>query len=225
MHHISLHRPENEHIHPLARKAGALVSIVMPPPEDIDAAALSYVEVRLSVNNSRNKTSTLTYQLLPERVALTLMTIPTGLQIQLNSAPYTAPDIVLAWAGQQLPISVETQQIRAEQNAWSNKTALLNTTAASPTLAINVPIIPSPYYSSTLTETLMDDPVDSAAPRWLQLKSWSNTNVPTSPQLYLPLIMSDNTLPVAARASTSSTANTQYRFVRWSDNAPQSYVR
>ena len=225
MHPISLHRPENEHIHPLARKAGALVSIVMPPPEDIDAAALSYVEVRLSVNNSRNKTSTLTYQLLPERVALTLMTIPTGLQIQLNSAPYTAPDIVLAWAGQQLPISVETQQIRAEQNAWSNKTALLNTTAASPTLAINVPIIPSPYYSSTLTETLMDDPVDSAAPRWLQLKSWSNTNVPTSPQLYLPLIMSDNTLPVAARASTSSTANTQYRFVRWSDNAPQSYVR
>jgi len=216
--HIPLKHPENEHVHPLSRRFGQWVTMAMPAPEDTDAAALSYVEVRLSVTNSRGKNSTLTHALVPYRVPLTLLTQPSGLRININGQPYVAPDIVTAWAGQRLSISVDPLQTAVDPALLRNieVNSAMSTLTATATLSDAV----TPTLSQTLDgPTGPTGPIDPDVPDWLAQHPDRFTL--TQSKVYLPMLMGDvGTLTAMPQAQIGE----PYRFVRWANGASPTHT-
>ena len=86
------------HTHPfLGPVTGNNVSFTAPAPEDVAAAANSYLEVRLTATDSGGLPATVTRDFMPHEVALTLDTEPPGLDLTLNGAPVTAPFSFTSW--------------------------------------------------------------------------------------------------------------------------------
>ena len=180
--------------------------IKTPAPENVDAAALSYVEVRLSVTNSRGAVGTLTHPLAPYRVPLTLLTLPAGLRININGQPYVAPDIVTAWAGQHLSISVDPIQTAIDPALTRNIDIHQDTLTLSDTTTLNI------------TPTL-EGPIDPEAPDWLARQPDHFTFTPAT--VYLPLVSRDT---ATLTAMPQAIRGERYRFTRWASGAPPTHT-
>jgi glucose/arabinose dehydrogenase len=100
----------NTHTHPfLGPRTGNDVTFTAPPPEDLRAAATSYLEVRLTATDSKGLTTTVTRDVQPNKVPLTFQSNPAGLKLMVDGAPVTAPYTGTSWEGHQFTVEAQAQ--------------------------------------------------------------------------------------------------------------------
>jgi glucose/arabinose dehydrogenase len=106
---VLLHH-NNDHTHPfLGPLVGNNIQFVAPSPEDLAAAANSYLEVILTATDSGGLATVLARDVQPRQVDLTLASDPPGLALALNGAPITAPQTVTSWEGYAIAVSAANQ--------------------------------------------------------------------------------------------------------------------
>jgi hypothetical protein len=120
------------HTHPfLPPTSGVSVTISGPTPEDLPAAATSYLEVFLTATDSHGLTSVITRELRPRMVDLTFETDPSGLTIAVNSNPIVGPRTLISWENNPLSVAASDQQDGLGQlwlfDAWSDGGAATHT--------------------------------------------------------------------------------------------------
>jgi glucose/arabinose dehydrogenase len=137
------------HTHPfLGPVAGNNISFVAPRPEDLAAAANSYLEIELTATDSTGLTEVITQELRPNQVSLTLATQPSGLLLILEGTPITTPRTVTSWEGYVLAASAPIQGAGGEWfrlDQWSDGNANSVRTITTPATAAT--------YTATFTTT------------------------------------------------------------------------
>jgi hypothetical protein len=107
--------PGDVHTHPLLNQSGvASTSFSAPPPEDLGATALSYVEVRLTATDSLGLTTTITREVQPQRVDLTFNSSPGNLIVYVADtvAPRAVNNAsVVGWTGWTITATVPLVQV------------------------------------------------------------------------------------------------------------------
>jgi glucose/arabinose dehydrogenase/PKD repeat protein len=99
------------HTHPfLPPTSGVSVTISGPTPEDLPAAANSYLEVFLTATDSNGLTSVITRELRPRMVNLTFATAPSGRTISINSNPIVGPRTLISWENNPVSVAASDQQ-------------------------------------------------------------------------------------------------------------------
>jgi glucose/arabinose dehydrogenase len=150
------------HTHPfLPPTAGGTVTIVGPAPEDLLAAASSYLEIELTATDSAGLATIARQTLLPLTVPITLSSVPGGLRIDVNETTVNVWDPLVSWAGWGLDLHAPSQKDPASGNwlifdSWSDGGAATHrfvTPAApaalqvaykdAPNLALNRPVVSS----------------------------------------------------------------------------------
>jgi PKD repeat protein len=130
------------HVHPfLGPVAGNDVVFTGPVPEDLAAAATSYLEVQLTATDFSGATHTVARDLLPRRVDVTFATEPPGLGVSVNGFPITGPETVISWEGWVLEASAPSAQASGSDlfvfSSWSG--------AAGNPLRVATPPSPATY--------------------------------------------------------------------------------
>jgi glucose/arabinose dehydrogenase len=126
LHHVPSAHPETAHVHPVFTGSGNSRQLPpMPLPEDLDAAARSFLEIQLTARDVKGLTQSVTQTLEPNRVALTFTTSPAGLRLAVNGAEITATQTFTSWQGYALNLSTPAlQRDRAGQwwrfKSWSD---------------------------------------------------------------------------------------------------------
>ena len=104
------------HTHPfLPTTPGNDVHITGPQPEDLMSTTNSYLEISLTATDSHGLTSTVKRDLMPRLVDVTLQTDPTGLQLDINGDPVTAPFTLRSWAGWDVTVNAPDQRDADDQ--------------------------------------------------------------------------------------------------------------
>jgi glucose/arabinose dehydrogenase len=98
------------HTHPfLGPVSGFEVPLVFPAPEDLAAAANSFLEVRLTATDRFGASATVTRDLLPLTVPVTFTTAPGGLEVVVNGQFLGTPITVTSWAAYGLDVDAPPQ--------------------------------------------------------------------------------------------------------------------
>jgi len=98
------------HTHPfLGPVSGNNIVITGPAPEDLQATANSYLEIRLTATDAAGASTTVVRNFLPAAVNLTFTTAPTGLGITINGQSFTGPSTITSWQGWALNVSAPDQ--------------------------------------------------------------------------------------------------------------------
>jgi hypothetical protein len=83
--------------------------VTMPSPEDLDAAAGSYLAATLTVRDSAGLAVTVSREIEPIRVVVRLATHPVPMQVsvqdRVQTYAYTAPAQLTGWAGMTLTLT------------------------------------------------------------------------------------------------------------------------
>jgi glucose/arabinose dehydrogenase len=88
------------HTHPfLAGNNTNTLTFNGPAPEDLSAAANSWLELRLSATDSAGQTAVVTRALQPHKVAVTFSTTPDGLTVRVNGATVSDNVAFQSWEG------------------------------------------------------------------------------------------------------------------------------
>jgi hypothetical protein len=90
----------------------------MPPPEDLDAAPLSYLEIQTTATDAQGLTRTVTQTLQPNRVTVTFATAPNGFRLDVNSTAITATKTITSWQGYVLNATAPTIQRDSSGQLW-----------------------------------------------------------------------------------------------------------
>jgi glucose/arabinose dehydrogenase len=135
----------NDHTHPfLGPVSGNDIPLTAPPPEDLDATAGSYLEVRLTATDSLGASTTVTMNLQPNRVSLSFETSPSGLHVEVNGTDVVAPRTLVSWEAWGLDVSAPDQEDTGgsgwEFTSWSDAGAQRHT--------IVTPATPATYTAS-----------------------------------------------------------------------------
>jgi glucose/arabinose dehydrogenase len=102
------------HTHPfLTDVVGNDVVFTAPAPEDVAAAATSYLEVRLTATDAFGAQTTVSRDFNPRRVVVDFSTTPSGLNLRVNSTPFAAPFSFTAWDGWTLALEAPDQGAQA----------------------------------------------------------------------------------------------------------------
>ncbi len=121
----------NEHTHPfVTAQAGSPITFTAPPPEDLYATALSFLEIKLTATDSLGLATTITQTLNPNRVNLTFATAPAGLTVLLNGAAYSTTQSIVSWQGYGLSVSAPLQYNSGQWwmfSGWSDGGAAAHT--------------------------------------------------------------------------------------------------
>jgi glucose/arabinose dehydrogenase/PKD repeat protein len=100
LHHVDEAHPDTAHWHPYSQASGqASLNFSMPPPEDLNATALSYVEVLLTAVDSHGLTASVSSLVAPLRVPVRFDTVPPRLALSVNAQVMTAPRTLTLWHG------------------------------------------------------------------------------------------------------------------------------
>lgn len=131
-----------EHLHQLVSGTGASLSFPYPAPEDLAAAAGSWVEARLTATDSAGAATTVTRRLDPVRVAITLATTPAGLQLTLATPSdpvqtFASPRTITSWQGWPLTVGAPSPQAGRPYTSWSD--------GGAQTHVVNTPGVPTTY--------------------------------------------------------------------------------
>ncbi|MBO3095605.1 PQQ-dependent sugar dehydrogenase [Cellulomonas dongxiuzhuiae] len=103
-------RVHDVHTHPfLGPVTGSGTTFTAPGPEDLAAAANSYLRVSLTATDTQGVETTVTRDLQPRKVAVTFATSPAGRTLTVNGETVTGPTTVTSWAGLDLQLAVPTQ--------------------------------------------------------------------------------------------------------------------
>jgi hypothetical protein len=99
------------HTHPFFNGAGNNLALpAMPPPEDLDTAPLSYLEIQLTATDAQGLTKTVTQTLQPNRVLIAFVTAPPGLQVSVGGVALTATKAITSWQAATWPIAAPALQ-------------------------------------------------------------------------------------------------------------------
>ena len=115
----------NTHTHPfLGPASGNNIQFQAPPPEDLTAAASSYLEVRLTATDSKGLTHTVSQDLRPRTVALFFKPEPAGLKLIVDGITTTEPVGFVSWEGYRFTVEAPGAQGLAGQlwtfGSWSD---------------------------------------------------------------------------------------------------------
>jgi hypothetical protein len=117
--HVPSSVPQNSHTHPFFSATGNNKKLPpMPPPEDLDAAPLSYLEIQLTASDAQGLTRTVTQTLQPNRVPVTFASSPNGLRVDVNGAAITATQTITSWQGYALSVSTPILQRDSAGQWW-----------------------------------------------------------------------------------------------------------
>ena len=98
------------HTHPfLPPTTGNNIPFTTPAPEDLAAAANSYLEILLTATDSNRGSATISQELRPNVVDLAFATDPPGLRLTANGTDLTGPRTVASWEGYVLNLTAPTQ--------------------------------------------------------------------------------------------------------------------
>jgi glucose/arabinose dehydrogenase len=132
-------RHHDTHTHPWVEPtSGNNVPFQAPAPEDLTATTNSYLEIRLTATDSRGLQRTITQDLDPRVVSVTVDTQPAGRRVDVFGQPFTAPATITSWDGWGLAVNAPDQQDALGNPlvfaAWSDGGARAHTitTPASP---------------------------------------------------------------------------------------------
>ncbi|WP_199422937.1 PQQ-dependent sugar dehydrogenase [Actinotalea solisilvae] len=133
-------RVHDQHTHPfLGPVAGSDVTFTAPGPEDLAAAANSYLRVSLTVTDAGGATATAVRDFRPRTVAVTLATSPAGRTLTVDGTPVTGPTTVTSWAGAPLRLGVPAQTDAAGRpygfDRWSDGSTSATRTWTTPAAA------------------------------------------------------------------------------------------
>ncbi|MEO6326128.1 MAG: PQQ-dependent sugar dehydrogenase [Thermoanaerobaculia bacterium] len=82
-----------------------------PAPEDLLAATNSYLEVQLTATDSQGLTTTATRNFAPQKVNVSFVTSPSGLNVSVNGSPLTGPQTIVSWTGWTLNLVAPAQYV------------------------------------------------------------------------------------------------------------------
>ena len=155
------HHAQYEHpfLGPVSGNRITITGPVPPVPEDLAAAANSYLEIRLSVTDSAGATTTVSQNFNPRKVPVTVATSPAGRTVTVNGGDVTGPTTLTSWSGYGLRVAVPSQATSVGTvygfDRWSHGGAAAH-------------VYPTPGAASTLTATLSPRPLPSAPTRpWI----------------------------------------------------------
>jgi glucose/arabinose dehydrogenase len=132
LHHVDYTNPGTAHTHPYFGPAsGNNLPFTAPAPEDPIAAALSFLEIRLTATDSWGLGATITQTLQPRRVNVRFITQPPNLYLIANGLTLTTTQTLISWEGYPLnmvaPIQVDNQGQGWAFYAWSDGGAMAHT--------------------------------------------------------------------------------------------------
>jgi glucose/arabinose dehydrogenase/PKD repeat protein len=105
---VTLHH--STHTHPfLPPTEGSSVDITAPAAESLLAATNSYLEIRLTATDSWGRTATVSQDLRPHSVDVTLGSDPQGLSLKVNGTSVTTPLSFLSWEALALTVEASDQ--------------------------------------------------------------------------------------------------------------------
>ena len=106
--HVPFGQQQNKHTHPFFSGTGNNLDLpLMPPPEDLDAAPLSYLEIQLTATDAQGLTQAVTQTLQPNRMPVTFAAGPDGLRIDVNNTT------IHATQGDHIVARLRTQHLHA----------------------------------------------------------------------------------------------------------------
>jgi glucose/arabinose dehydrogenase len=113
------------HWHPFDSATGTSLTFNAPPPEDLLSTGTgNHLEIRLTATDSKGLSQTITQNLQPNRVDLTLQSNPSGLSLQLNGTTFTAPRTFVSWEGYMLNVNAPSPQTLSGKtyvfSSWSD---------------------------------------------------------------------------------------------------------
>ena len=110
-----------DHTHPfLGPVTGNNVVFTGPPPEDLAAAANSYLEIQLTATDASGLSATVTRNLQPRKVSLRFSTSPSGLTVQVAGTSVTGPSTVVSWSGWVIELFAPSPQGAYRFKKWSD---------------------------------------------------------------------------------------------------------
>ncbi|MCC6792667.1 MAG: DNRLRE domain-containing protein, partial [Thermomicrobiales bacterium] len=104
---VRLHHDTHEH--PFFSGTGASRTFNAPAPEDLLAATNSYLVIVLTATDSHGLSATVSQNLMPRTVQVTLDSAPSGLAIFVEGQTITTPTQITSWAGNPLDMSAPDQ--------------------------------------------------------------------------------------------------------------------
>jgi len=102
---------------------GASTTINYPEPENLAAAAESFLRAYATATDSKGHATTVTQALRPLKVQLQFATVPQGGRVVLEGTRYRTPKAVTSWAGHVFPVGVPDQRIDGKDyvfKSWSD---------------------------------------------------------------------------------------------------------
>ncbi len=107
-----LQHHDGNHVHPYESGSGSSLTITAPQPEDLLATgAGNHLEIKLTATDSQGLTKTITQELQPNRVNVTLQSEPAGLSLQVNGDnAFVSPHTLVSWQGYKLNIYAPSSQ-------------------------------------------------------------------------------------------------------------------
>jgi glucose/arabinose dehydrogenase len=101
----------DEHTHPLLpATTGNSVTFKAPPPENMAAAATSYLEIHLTATDSGGLSRTVVQRFDPKKVTLVFRTSPDDLKVSVGGTQYTASKSLTSWVGYKVSVSAPSPQ-------------------------------------------------------------------------------------------------------------------
>jgi glucose/arabinose dehydrogenase len=133
-------RRHADHTHPfLGPVTGNDIELTAPGPEDLAAAATSYLEVRLTATDSQGVSTTVVRDLRPVMTEVTVATAPAGRTVTVNGQKVTGPTTLTSWAGFPLTLAVAQQTDGSGRtygfDRWSDGTTTATRTVVTPASA------------------------------------------------------------------------------------------
>ena len=122
-------RHHDTHTHPWFSGTGNNLTFTAPAPEDLSATNNSYLEVRLTVTDSGGVSSTASRDVQPRKVAVTVATSPSGLNVVVNGTTMTGPTTFTSWQGWSLSLNAPSPQGKHRFLSWSDGGAQAHTVA------------------------------------------------------------------------------------------------
>ena len=155
-------RVHDAHTHPfLGPVTGTGTTFTAPGPEDLAAAANSYLRVSLTATDSQGVSTTVTRDLQPRKVAVTLGTSPAGRTLTVNGQTVTGPTTVTSWAGFDLQLGVpaqsDAQGVPYVFDRWSDGSTAATRTWTTPASATTLTASLSPSQGTGLRGTYFDN--------------------------------------------------------------------
>ncbi|GAB4111212.1 MAG: PQQ-dependent sugar dehydrogenase [Roseiflexaceae bacterium] len=126
------------HTHPFfGPSTGNDLTFTAPPPEDLDAASNSYLEVILTVTDSEGAQTVVRRDLLPRTTTITIATDPAGLSVVVNGTVISDTASFISWHGYQLTLEALPQQTSAGNwvalSSWDGGITTTTRIAITPT--------------------------------------------------------------------------------------------